>query len=98
MSRSYKKFPCVKDRCSLKTKKREQPKTYASRHVRRSDDIPNGSSYKKLYCSWDISDYRFLPEENGFRTAWKRREKYLRRKWGSYENYRRSLLREYRNK
>ena len=55
MSRSYKKEPVVKDY-------NRNSKKYANRKVRRifkNCDYPNGSAYKKLYCSWDICDWRF---------------------------------------
>lgn len=57
MSRSYRK-PCVKE--SGGTKK---GKIAANRHIRRSlkcRDIGQGNNYKKYYCSWDITDYKWL--------------------------------------
>ena len=53
MSRSYKKSPVVKDR-NNKTAKR-----LASKTVRRSSNVTSGGYYKKEYCSWNISDWRF---------------------------------------
>ncbi|MDE5620460.1 MAG: hypothetical protein K2O29_01245 [Ruminococcus sp.] len=52
MSRSYKKFPIIKDRF--------KPKTFANRAVRRYKEVPIGKScfFKKVFCSWDICDYR----------------------------------------
>ena len=102
MSRSYKKFRCIKDRCKIGTKKYAQPKTYANRTVRRSEDIPNGSGYKKYYCSWDISDHRFLPkkekiENSELRSVWESNYR-IRRKYGSFERYKRYIYRAYRNK
>lgn len=52
MSRSYKKRPIVKDR-------NKGMKNIANRKIRNSNDIPNGKSYKKYFCSYDISDYAF---------------------------------------
>ncbi|MDE6036610.1 MAG: hypothetical protein K2G36_11970 [Ruminococcus sp.] len=73
MSRSYRKFPVVKDRCRT-SKDRFKPKTYANRAVRRYDDMPTGKScfFKKIYCSWFISDYRFIiaPDEKEFKRRW----------------------------
>lgn len=53
MSRSYKKNPIIKD----KTKGMKQ---IANRKVRNyNGDLANGSSYKKIFQSYDISDYSF---------------------------------------
>jgi len=39
-------------------------KHVANKLIRNREDIPNGSSYKRLYDSWNITDYRFYcPEE-----------------------------------
>ena len=55
MSRSYKKYPSVKDRDSSKWGKR-----YCNKKVRKTLDIPNGKVYKRIFESWDyITDYRF---------------------------------------
>lgn len=32
----------------------------AAAKVRRAVDVPDGGAYKKLYCSWDIFDYKFI--------------------------------------
>ena len=60
MSRSYKKFPCVKD-------KNRGMKTMANRAIRRKRiTIANGMAYKKYFCSYDISswwDYRTYGED-----------------------------------
>ncbi|MDE6677704.1 MAG: hypothetical protein K2K02_01565 [Ruminococcus sp.] len=86
MSRSYRKFPVVKDRCRT-SKDRFKPKTYANRAVRRYDDIPTGKScfFKKIYCSWFISDYRFttVPDKREFK-----------RQWGNYYPLRYSYIRD----
>ncbi len=74
MSRSYKKFPVIKDRART-SKDREKPKTYANRAVRRSNGIPGGKAgFKKLYCSWIICDYRFYECRNKteFKVLWKK--------------------------
>jgi hypothetical protein len=52
MSRSRKKHPVIRD-CTPGAKK------IANRRVRRTLDIPNGKSYRKVFCSWDIHDWRF---------------------------------------
>jgi hypothetical protein len=52
MSRSRKKHPIVKDR-------NPGSKRIANRKVRRIPDVPNGKAYRKVYCSWNICDWRF---------------------------------------
>lgn len=55
MSRSYKKFPWVKDRDSSKWGKR-----YCNKVIRKTKDIPNGGAFKKVSERWDyIYDYGF---------------------------------------
>lgn len=54
MSRSYKHVPCCKDHT-------RGMKKCANRYVRRNYlVIPSGMAYKKLFCSWNICDYKFL--------------------------------------
>ncbi len=67
MSRSYKKFIVNKEENSRSCKR------MANRAVRRGREIPKGNGYKKLYCSWDICDWR---QKEKFYT----REQF-RRKW-----------------
>ena len=67
MSRSYKKSPINKDRNN------KWGKRLASRAVRRAADVPNENRFKKLYCSWDISDWSFRGQSytvEQFRKAW----------------------------
>ena len=54
MSRSYKKFPCIKDH-------NKGQKQIANKKIRRTNKLDplKGSSYKKLYPSWDICDYNW---------------------------------------
>lgn len=52
MSRSYKKHFYCKDTNS------KCGKRAARRVVRRTSDSLNGSKYKRLYCSWNICDYK----------------------------------------
>ena len=54
MSRSYKKHPRVKDPANKFMKK------YANKKVRRTPDIPNGKAYKKVFESYDISDWCWI--------------------------------------
>ncbi len=54
MSRSYKRVPCCKDY-------NRGMKKCANRYLRRNYlHIPSGKAYKKLFCSYDICDYKFL--------------------------------------
>ena len=52
MSRSFRKNPRATDY-------NKGMKNKANRKVRHIDDIPNGSAYKKLFESWNISDFSF---------------------------------------
>lgn len=85
MSRSYKKFPVIKDRART-SKDCFKPKTFANRAVRHYKEVPTGKScfFKKIYCSWDISDYRFIGymNEAEVRTQW---EKYDYIYYDTYE-------------
>ncbi len=81
MSRSYKHVPCCKDY-------NRGMKKSANRYVRRNFLIvPSGAFYKKLFCSYEISDYKFLESFRSWRQAYyhdKRRtysEKELYRMW-----------------
>ena len=57
MSRSYKKSPVCNDHSTPNT---SWDKRQANKAVRRyMGVIPNGNCYRKLYCSWNICDYRF---------------------------------------
>ncbi len=51
MSRSYKKHPRCKDSASKDMKK------FANKKVRHIKNIPNGKAYKKVFESYDISDW-----------------------------------------
>lgn len=53
MSRSYKKHSFCKDSSTKKMKK------YANKKVRHTKDIPNGKAYRKVFPSWDISDWNW---------------------------------------
>lgn len=85
MSRSYKRVPCCKDH-------NKGMKRYANRYVRRNYlVVPSGNAYKKLFCSWNICDYKFLYSFNSYRKGWSkynRNEKYsdkeLYKKWYKY--------------
>lgn len=54
MSRSYKKSPVIADR-------NPWAKRQANKAVRKYKGfIPNGGAFKKIYCSYDICDYKFM--------------------------------------
>lgn len=85
MSRSYKKFPVVKDRAST-SKDRWKPKTFANRAVRRNKIVPSGKGgYRKIYCSWNICDYRIYEYsgEKSFKKAWDNGDEFLHRCFGT---------------
>ena len=54
MSRSYKKHNRAKDSANKGMKK------YANKKVRHTKNVPNGKAYKKVFCSWNISDYNWI--------------------------------------
>ncbi|MDG0810534.1 hypothetical protein [Cohnella rhizosphaerae] len=57
MSRSFKKTPVCNDHATPYT---HLAKRMASKAVRRyNGEIANGKWYRKVYCSWNICDYRF---------------------------------------
>ena len=67
MSRSYKRSVICKGQNNKKGKR------LAGRTVRRASDVPNGNCFKKLYCTWDICDWRFREQSytaEQFRKAW----------------------------
>jgi len=84
MSRSYKKHAVCKD-SDTGHAHRYKGKTIANRITRRSD-VPSGrAGYKKVYCSWNISDWRFYGSEYALRKAWDNGDEDLRKKYKSYE-------------
>ena len=56
MSRSYKKTPFCGDgpHCKKEANRRVR------RYLNNGGDLANGSSYKKLFCQWEIRDYYFI--------------------------------------
>ncbi len=85
MSRSFKHFKnCPKHSVVIKDANCKFSKKCASRAVRLSKDIANGSSYKKHYESWNISDYRWLENNysaDEFRRKWFERDNELEWLW-----------------
>ncbi|KFZ25993.1 MAG: hypothetical protein KQ78_01955 [Candidatus Izimaplasma bacterium HR2] len=53
MSRSFKKEPWVVD------KKNKFEKRKANKRVRNTNIVANGRSFRKVSCSYDISDYKW---------------------------------------
>ena len=71
MSRSYKKNPC----CTDNGKHTTYEKRRANKVVRRSiEDIPNGKTYKRFFCSWNIRDYSFRYTANEAREDYNKEE------------------------
>jgi len=55
MSRSFKKNPAS---TSSGSGFRKFSKRWANKAVRHSDKVSNGKGYKKLFCSYDIGDWK----------------------------------------
>ncbi|MCM1166524.1 MAG: hypothetical protein NC299_07070 [Lachnospiraceae bacterium] len=83
MSRSYKRTSVVKDSGSKFSKR------MASKSVRRASDIPKGCGYRKLFCSWNICDWRF------FETFYSTKE--FRRRWFDKSDEEFDAWRRFRN-
>lgn len=84
MSRSYKKFPAIKER-NPRTPGRKSGKQMANKTVRRTKDIANGGGFKKAFCSYIISDYRFVKFENELRREWNDGNSFLHRNFKTYK-------------
>lgn len=69
MSRSYKKHAGVKDPANKEMKK------FANKKVRHSNDVPNGKSYKKMFESYNISDFNWLYSWNECLATWEKSKK-----------------------
>ena len=79
MSRSYKKNYIVKD-------KNRGSKRFASKAIRRfRGDVPKGKAYRKVFESYDISDY-------AFRYTW---EEYKKKRGAFSGNRGKSLYRKW---
>ena len=77
MSRSYKKVPCCKDHT-------RGMKQRANRYVRRNYlAVPSGMAYKRLFCSWDICDYKFLDSFSAYKKGFLY---YHRNNYGKYSD------------
>lgn len=78
MSRSYKRIPCCKDH-NLGAKR------LANKKVRRNNwSILAGNSYKKIFCSYSICDYKFLDSFLEYKNS---HEKYNGKRYSDKELY-----------
>lgn len=90
MSRSYKHIPCCKDP-NTKGMKR-----LANKMVRRTCfDIPSGNAYKKVFCSYNISDYKFFKTFYSYMNWYK---EYIYAKQYTYKELYRKWYKEYKMK
>lgn len=89
MSRSWKKA-YYKD--GYGTGHKRFAKQRANRSVRRSADIVDGGYYKKLHCSWNISDYKSDCRYYDYVAAAKRY------KWASDYMYKKLVDKKYRGR
>lgn len=83
MSRSYKKHPFVKDPANKFMKR------YANKKVRRTPNIPNGKAYKKVFESWEISDWNWIWTKNEAIHDWESAEpnSWIREHYETLEKY-----------
>ncbi len=65
MSRSFRKSPVVTLQQDDKPGVAKQAKRRANRAVRASNEVPDGSAYRKCSSSWDICDYKSYWPEGG---------------------------------
>ncbi|WP_341281170.1 hypothetical protein [Paenibacillus sp. FSL H8-0537] len=74
MSRSYKKSPVSSDHTTPETC---WAKRQAAKAVRRyAGCMNNGKWYRKVYCSWNISDYKFYQTRKQAIREWEKNERY----------------------
>jgi len=66
MSRSYRK-PWVVD--GYDTKRKQWAKRQANKRIRQTSVVADGMQYKKLYCRWDISDYRYYADNKPYQST-----------------------------
>jgi hypothetical protein len=62
MSRSYKKHPVIKDTSG--SSYRKFAKNYSNRIIRKTEDVANGKSYRKIYETYNINDWIFHWDPN----------------------------------
>ena len=83
MSRSYKKEPVCKD-STRKGSTFKSGKQLANSAVRHKTDCPNRGGYRKMYCSYNISDYSFRMDERDLRRGWENPDGWMRKQFPSY--------------
>lgn len=66
MSRSYQKVPGWTNNGRHTSFAKKQ----ANKVIRHAEDIPSGGFYRRLYCSWNIHDYRLLEFGNYWVRLW----------------------------
>lgn len=84
MSRSFKKHPYqanTEGNCCRKFSKNR-----ANKRVRKSEDLPNGKAYKKVFETWDIVDYAWSDTWNE-RKRWLEKQGYDEIDWAKERNY-----------
>lgn len=65
MSRSYRE-PWVTDGYKG-SKHRQFEKKQANRAVRKTEEVPNGKGYRKVFDPWNICDYRWYESEKSMK-------------------------------
>jgi hypothetical protein len=75
MSRSYKK-PYITDGSKGRKRSGRSMKDFANKTIRHSEDIPTRErgAYKKLFCSYEICDYKWHYTVDQATEAWFREE------------------------
>lgn len=83
MSRSYKKHPRCKDSANKDMKK------FANKKVRHTKNIPNGKAYKKIFESWDISDWNWIWTKQEATEQWlsASEDSWIRKQFKTLEDY-----------
>ena len=84
MSRSSKKHPWVTDH-----KLHNDMKKFANKKVRNQEDLPNGRAFKKVFCSYDICDYKWRQTKEEAIEEYENALKHTEFKWNRW------LLEEY---
>ena len=85
MSRSYKKHAWVTDGGTPGTK---FAKRMANKKVRRTKNIPNGSSYKQVYETYDIRDYKYFWTWKDAKKSWENSENdYIKRHYPTLKEF-----------
>ena len=81
MSRSYRKVAG----CTIRSSWKQFAKRCANKRVRKFwnwHKIKDGRSYKRLYCNWDIQDYRYVCFDSKVKYVMDCME--LNYRWGRY--------------